>query len=132
MGDTLDRGGEMSTPDARLSAAERAALADLEAAATAADPGLAALLRGGASRRIRSDLQAVRAGLTKAAAAVAGAGWWGVPITVLGVLLMVLGLSAAIAVSFVGAVVAAIGLAALAWMAAARLALVAKRRTGTS
>lgn len=121
----------MSTPDARLSAAERAALADLEAAAVAADPGLAALLRGGASRRIRSDLRLLRIGAVKLSGAVIRAGWWGVPVVVAGMALMVLGLGSAIALSFGGAVLTALGLAILACKAQLRLSRPSRRSTGS-
>ena len=129
VGDKLDRGGEMSAPDARLSAAERAALADLEAAAVAADPGLAALLRGGARRRLRSDLRLLRIGLAKAAALLIRARWWGVPIALAGMALMVLGLGSAMLLSFAGALVTALGLGILARMAQARSASSAGRRS---
>ena len=119
--DKLDRGGEMSTPDARLSAAERAALADLEAAAAASDPGLAALLRGGTARRIRADLRLARSSLSKVAAIIMRARWWGGPITLAGLFLMVLGLSSGIWLSMAGALVATLGLGVLARMVEIRL-----------
>lgn len=117
----------MSTPDAKLSAAERAALADLEAAAVAADPGLAALLRGGARRRLRSDWRAVRGGYIKTRAWIVRARWWGVPLTVAGLILMVLGLASALALSFAGALLTALGLAILAHMLQLRLTRTAGR-----
>lgn len=123
----------MSTPDSRLSAAERAALADLEAAAAAADPGLAALLRGGMGRRLHADLRWLRGRLTKIARAVPRVRWGGVPITILGLFLMVLGLASAIVLSFAGALLTALGLAVLVQMAHLRLARAAevrRNRTG--
>ena len=120
--DKLDRGGEMSTPDARLSAAERAALADLEAAAAASDPRLASMLRGGTARRLRSDLRLVGFRLSRVATLVSGARWWGVPITVVGMFLMVLGLSSGIGWSFVGALAATVGLTILVRMIQLKLA----------
>ena len=122
MGDNqLDRGGEMRTPDARLSAAERAALADLEAAAAAADPHLAARLRGTAVTRIRTLLPRLLPGLAAGWSRVLSIRWWGVPVTVAGLALMVLGVSAGLAVSLVGVVATAVGLRVLAEMAALRL-----------
>lgn len=130
VGDKLDRGGEMSTPDARLSAAERAALADLETAAAAADPGLAALLGGGTGRRIRSDVRLLRMWVLKVSRAVTGARWWGIPITVAGMALMVLGLGPALPLSFAGALVTAVGLGVIAHMVQAHLARLATERKG--
>ena len=118
----------MSTPDARLSAAERAALADLEAAAAASDPGLAALLRGGRGRWVHLDLRRVRASVAKAAGLVMRARWWGVPMTVLGLFLMVLGLGSLLLISFVGALLTALGLGLLARMAQIRLTRSANSR----
>lgn len=117
----------MSTPDAKLSAAERAALADLEAAAVAADPGLAALLRGGASRRVRSELRRLRGRLVKLSTLLMRARWWGVPVTVAGLILMVLGLASVVALSFAGALLTALGLTILAHMLQLRLTRTAGR-----
>ena len=115
MGDNqLDRGGEMSAPDARLSAAEQAALADLEAAAVAADPQLAARLKGAPAPRVGTLLPRLRPELLRLWAAFLGIGWWAVPLTLAGLGLAVLGLSAGLAVSVGGALVAAAGLRALA------------------
>lgn len=102
----------MNTPDARLSAAERAALADLEAAAAAADPGLAAHLRGGVAWRFAPAVRAARRGLRRAFAYVVAGRWWGVPLTLVGLILMSLGLSVGLPLSLVGAVMATAGL----WM----------------
>lgn len=124
----LDRGGDMSTPDARLNAAERAALADLEAAAAAADPALAARLRGGLAWKAVPLVRSLRRRLVLWWAAVLQAGWWGVPLTVAGLLLMALGLSAGLALSVVGAVIAAVGVRVLVEMARLRMARTAARR----
>lgn len=102
----------MNTPDARLSAAERAALADLEAAAVAADPGLAAHLRGGAAWRLAPVLVAVRVWLERARGYLLRGRWWGIPLALAGLFLMGLGLSAGLAVSLAGAAMATLGL----WM----------------
>lgn len=103
----------MSAPDARLNAAERAALADLEAAAVAADPHLAARLKGAPASRLRSLLPALQGTYPKALrwwSTFLRLGWWGIPMTLAGVGLMVLGLSTGPAVSVLGAVVAVAGL----------------------
>ncbi len=117
----LDRGGEMSTPDSKLSAAERAALADLEAAAAAADPSLAALLRGGARWRPLPAIRSVALRLLRLWAVVLGLGWAGVPMSLGGLLLMVLGLSSGLAVSLVGLLFAFVGLRVLVEMLRLRL-----------
>ncbi len=122
----------MSTPDARLNAAERAALADLEAAAIAADPALAARLRGGPGWRARPALRSLRRRLARTWAAVLGSRWWGVPLAAGGMLLMAVGLGTTLALSAVGAVVAAVGIRVLAEMAAGRIARAATTRGGGS
>jgi hypothetical protein len=130
VGDKLDRGGEMSTPDVRLSAAERAALADLEAAAVAADPGLAALLRGRRGRHVTPALRSVRLRMVKISALVMRMGWLAVPLSVVGVLLMVLGLGSGLGLSLLGALLTALGLRVLAEMALVRMSRIAALRRG--
>lgn len=118
----VDRGGEMSTPDARLNAAERAALADLEAAAVAADPALAARLRGGTRWRTLPALRSLYLRAVRVWAVVLRARRWGLPLALGGLLLMVLGLGSTLALSAIGAVMAAVGLRILAEMAGDRIA----------
>jgi hypothetical protein len=106
----------MSTPDARLNAAERAALADLEASAAAADPSLASRLGGGSAWWARSWFNTLK---TRAGAAwgwLLKLRWWGIPVAVVGFFLTVLGLSAGLALSVIGAVTLAIGLRIVAEM----------------
>lgn len=123
----------MSTPEARLSAAERAALADLESAAAAADPHLAARLRGRAPSRVLPVLASARAVALRASAWVLGRGWWGVPVTVLGLLLVGIGLAYGLVLSVAGLVVAAVGLRVLAELVEHRwLATDRPRRRSTS
>lgn len=122
----VDRGGEMSTPDARLNAAERAALADLEAAAMAADPALAARLRGGPGWRARPAVRALQLRMARTWAALLRARWWGGVLLVGGMLLMAIGLGTTLIVSTVGAVVAAVGIRVLAEMAGVRIARLAR------
>lgn len=111
----LDRGGEMSAPDARLSAAERAALADLEAAAAAADPQLASRLKSGERRPLaRLSLPRMAPGLLQAWAAFLRIGWWALPLTLIGLALVVVGMGAGLAVSIIGALATTAGLRALA------------------
>lgn len=99
----------MSTPETGLNAAERAALADLESAAVAADPDLASRLTGRPPRK-RPDVRALWP--------VAMAGWkwllerrWiAVVLTLGGFVLMYLGLAATVAVSGLGALLTTVGL----------------------
>ena len=104
----------MSSPDARLSAAERAALADLEAAAAAHDPALASRLRGSTAVRAKPLLIAVKRQTRRAWTLLLGLRWSWAPLTVLGLFLIALGLSSGLAFSLVGIVVAAAGLRVLA------------------
>ncbi|HET9076553.1 MAG TPA: hypothetical protein VFN68_06455 [Acidimicrobiales bacterium] len=110
----------MSAPDARLSAAERAALAGLEAAAAAADPHLAARLRGVPGTRWRLLLTSVQPAALRLWHLLLGLRWWGVPITLGGLALTVLGLGTGLAVSVLGAVIALAGLRVLAEMVEVR------------
>jgi Protein of unknown function (DUF3040) len=101
----------MSTrDDARLTAQERAAFAGLEAAAAADDPQLAKRLRGSNRIWIRSVLTRT----TRIAAAgshrLLNLGWWGIPITLVGLLLVVVSMSAGLLLGVVGAVISAFGL----------------------
>jgi hypothetical protein len=97
-----------------LSAAERAALADLEAAASAADPILAARLRGRSSRGIPEFLLTVVTLGLLVGREVIGAGLWGLVPLVGGLALTVLGLSVSIALSVVGVLIMATGMGMLA------------------
>jgi hypothetical protein len=92
----------MSTrDDASLTARERAALATLEASAAAEDPQLARRLRGSNPFRL---LRRIRV------PAWFWASWFGVPLTIVGLLLMVLSMSAGLVVGLVGAAVATGGM----------------------
>ena len=104
----------MSTPDSRLSAAERAALADLESAAAAADPHLDARLRGRTPSRALPALARARVVVLRGWAVVVGLGWWGAPILLAGLGLTVIGLSQSLVVSVIGLLFAAVGLRVLA------------------
>ena len=97
----------MSTPDARLNAAERAALADMEAAAAAADPALAKRLRGGRTSPAfgSARLRFLRVWLT-----VLRAQHLAAPFIVLGLLLIVLGMSGGLAVSLAGVAILVVGM----------------------
>ncbi len=120
----------MSAPDARLNAAERAALADLEAAAAADDPHLAARLKGAPASRIRTVvpvIQRLRPTVLRQWSSFLGLGWWGVPVTLAGLALVVLGMSAGLAVSVFGALVALAGLRVLAELVERRR----RRRSGS-
>jgi hypothetical protein len=112
------------TPDARLSAAERAALAHLEAAAAAEDPRLAARLKGTAAARLRmlalGFLPLLAAHLFVRLAAWPRAGWWGVPVLVGGFCLMAAGLTYGLSLGIAGALLATAGLRMLAGVVEAR------------
>ncbi|HMC39774.1 MAG TPA: hypothetical protein VKI19_08940 [Acidimicrobiales bacterium] len=116
----------MSTPDARLNAAERAALADLEAAAAAADPHLAARLRGGTASKGLRVLVSFGPRLLRAWLRLLQAPQWGIPLLVTGLFFVVLGVSAGPALSLVGVAATTVGLRLVAEMARRRLS----RRTG--
>ena len=98
----------MSTPDARLNAAERAALADLEAAAAASDPGFASRLRGSRSGPVfgSARVQLVRGWLLL----MMNARRLGAPLALLGLMLIVVGLSAGLVVSLLGVLLLSLGL----------------------
>jgi hypothetical protein len=100
----------MSAPDARLTPAERAALADLESAAAAADPELAARLKGAETRRLRPALIALRVRLRRYWARLLDTRRWSVPAIVAGLFFTVLGLSQGLLLSLLGVAVAAVGL----------------------
>lgn len=116
----------MGAPDeAMLSAQERAALAQLEARAAADDPRLAEHLR----RSQRSNSHHVehmgRLGTWWAAQwARLRPALWGPILTIVGLILVVLGLATVLVLSVVGVLSAAAGLALLVTMAAARVEVV--------
>jgi hypothetical protein len=112
----------MSTPDARLSAAERAAFANLEAAAAAADPSLAARLRGRTPWRGRPWARSCYRRALHMWAALLGRRVWGAPLVVVGFFLMALGLSAGLALSVFGLVLALVGFRMVAESVRLRLA----------
>lgn len=96
----------MSTrDDARLTAQERAALSNLEASATAADPQLAARLRGPNRWSPLLRLPALPGWIRSL--------WVAAPAVVVGLVLTVASLSVGLAVGVVGACVAAAGLSSL-------------------
>ena len=100
----------MSTrDDARLSPQERAALASLEAAAVADDPQLAARLKG-SNRRLRSLLPIPPAFLLGKWRSLLRHGWWGGPVAVVGIVMILLGLPFGMPLSLVGVAAACIGL----------------------
>lgn len=111
----------MSTPESRLSAAERAALADLESAAAAADPHLDARLRGRTPSRALPALARARVMVVRGWAVLLGLGWWGAPILLAGMGLTVIGLSQSLLVSIIGLVFAGVGLRVLAELLDRRL-----------
>jgi Protein of unknown function (DUF3040) len=103
----------MSTrDDASLSARERAALASLEAQAAAEDPQLSRRLRGSNRFRLVTRVPRIPAWLWQS--------WWGAPVAVIGLALMVLSASTGLVVGLVGAVTATAGLRMLAGAIEAR------------
>jgi hypothetical protein len=115
----------MSTGDARLSPQERAALAGLEAAAAADDPEFAARLRGSPMFRFKAAAPRLAALAVGQWRALMRHGIWGVPLTVIGFVFMVLGLSVGAWLAIGGALMATVGLRLVAqWVSA----LVDRRR----
>jgi DNA-binding CsgD family transcriptional regulator len=107
-----DRGKVMSTRDgASLSGEERAALAHLEARASADDPALATRLRGQRGPRITLRLPKIPARLKSR--------WWGLPALVVGFALMLWSLSTAVLLGLAGLILAAAGMWLLVGMAEA-------------
>lgn len=112
----------MSTRDARLSPQERAALAGLEAAAAADDPQFAARLRGSRLARFARVVRALEipAGLARRLRYLRlrrlsrPNGWWGISMTLSGLALMIVGLTAGLWLGVSGALVASLGLALVA------------------
>jgi Protein of unknown function (DUF3040) len=100
----------VSTQDARLSPQERAALANLEAAAAAADPQFAARLRGSPLFRIKAAVPRLVALTVGQWRALLRHSWWGAPLTIFGFVLMILGLSTGLTIGVVGAMVSTCGL----------------------
>ncbi len=121
----------MSTPDARLNAAERAAFAHLEAAAVAADPHLAARLRGRARWRVHPAVRSARVAARRGWVALVAHRRWGAPLALLGFVLMAVGLSAGLAVSLLGAALALLGLLLVAETVRSRLAAASAQRAAS-
>jgi hypothetical protein len=103
----------MNARDSRLSAEERAALAHLEAAATADDPHLATRLRGSGSARLSLLGSRVHRGLSAAAARVLGLGLWGLVVAAVGLAMIVLAVSTSLWLGVAGALVTVAGLIAV-------------------
>jgi hypothetical protein len=101
----------MSTrDDARLTAQERAAFAGLEAAAAADDPQLAKRLRGSNGIWIRSVLTRISRIAAAGSHRLLNLGWWGIPIALVGLVLVVVSMSAGLLLGVVGAVISTVGL----------------------
>jgi hypothetical protein len=97
----------MSTrDDASLTARERAALASLEAIAAAEDPQLARRLRGASRLRWLTGRPEIPTWCRNS--------WWGGPLALVGLTLMLLSLSTELVVGIAGAVVTTTGLRMLA------------------
>jgi Protein of unknown function (DUF3040) len=101
----------MSTrDDARLTAQERAAFAGLEAAAAADDPQLAKRLRGSNGIWVRSVLTRGARLASEWWQRLLHLGWWGAPLAVVGLLLVVVSMSVGLALGVVGALISTLGL----------------------
>ena len=101
----------MSTrDDARLTAQERAAFAGLEAAAAADDPQLAKRLRGSNGIWIRSVLTRISRIAAAGSHRLLNLGWWGIPIALVGLVLVVVSMSVGFALGVAGALIATFGL----------------------
>ena len=112
----------MSTrDDARLTAQERAALSSLEALATADDPQLAARLRG--PNRWNLSIFRARDVLAKwlRASSWLQTLWVAVPLVIVGLVLVVVGLSIGWEVGVAGALLSAVGLRSVVRDAARRV-----------
>jgi Protein of unknown function (DUF3040) len=93
----------MSTrDDASLTARERAALASLEAMAAAEDPQLARRLRGSSGLRWLPRLPTIPVWSRRS--------WWGGPVALVGLVVMLLSVSTSLWPGIVGAVLATAGL----------------------
>jgi hypothetical protein len=93
----------MSTrDDASLTDRERAALASLEAVAAADDPQLARRLRGASRLHLVAHLPRIPAWLRSP--------WWAVPLFVVGLALVVVGLSTTVVLSVIGTLMMAAAL----------------------
>ncbi|MGC8513785.1 MAG: DUF3040 domain-containing protein [Acidimicrobiales bacterium] len=102
------------TPDARLSAAERAALADLEAAALADDPVFASRLRGTPVSEAMRAVSSARLVLRRGWVRLLCVRWWGLVMVVAGLAAVIGGLAVSLAVSLAGVAVSGVGLRVLA------------------
>ena len=124
----------MNARDSRLSAEERAALAHLEATATAADPHLASRLRGSGPARFGAVGAKARHNLAMLASKVTHLGWWGVLVAAVGLSLTVLAVSTSVWLGVGGVLVAVAGLISVAHAVEHRLTLrsAAARREGPS
>jgi len=111
----------MSTGDSRLSAEEQAALAHLEAAAAADDPHLDARLRGSAAARIGSLTSKAEGLLGTTARFVGLLGWWGIPLVIAGLAMIVLAVPTTVWIAVPGALLCVSGIAALVAMVERRL-----------
>ncbi len=101
----------MSTrDDARLTAQERAAFAGLEAAAAADDPQLAKRLRGSNGIWVKSVLTRGSRWAAVGWQRLVQLGWWGIPIVVVGLLLVVVSMSVGLALGVAGALISTLGL----------------------
>jgi Protein of unknown function (DUF3040) len=121
----------MSTKDSRLTAEERAALAHLEAAATADDPHLATRLRGSGSARLNALGSKAHRDLSALANRAFHLGWWGIGVAVVGLAMMVLAVSSGLWLGILGIIVAVIGLMSVAHAIERRLARGRAKRART-
>jgi hypothetical protein len=118
----------MNARDSRLSAEERAALAHLEAAATADDPHLATRLRGSGSARLSLLGSRAHRDLSAIGARVLGLGWWGLVVAAVGFAMIVLAVSTSLWLGVGGALITVAGLIAAGHAIERRIADVRRRR----
>lgn len=100
--------------DASLTASERATFAGLEANAAAEDPVLASHLRGSSHHPVIAHMGRIRM--------AARSGWWGSPLTLIGLVLVALSLSTTWAIGVVGSLITMGGLYLIAASVARRRA----------
>ena len=120
------------TPDARLSAAERAALADLEAAALADDPIFASRLKGSRSSEAKRVIAHAQKYVRHGWLGVLRLRWWGLLLVVIGFAAVLGGMSVATPISLGGALLAGVGLRVLAEIVVERDARRGSPTAGTS
>jgi Protein of unknown function (DUF3040) len=119
----------MSSRDSRLSAEERAALAHLEAAASADDPHLASRLRGSGVNRISLLTSGIRRDLVSLGRRLVALGWWGSLLALVGLALIILAVSVGAWLALAGALILIVGLVSVVGAAERKLVKARSKQT---